>query len=137
VVGLTRGTGTAHLARAAVEAMAYQTRDVLDVMASAGGHGVTLLRADGGAAAMDLLLQLQADQSRVTVMRPRTTEVTALGAAMLAGLSEGVWGSLEELRGLSVAEASFEPVAGVGKADRDHAGWLDALKRSRSLAPSS
>jgi glycerol kinase len=137
VVGLTRGTGRAHLARAAVEAMAYQTRDVLDVMSAAGGHPVKLLRADGGAAAMDLLLQLQADQCRVTVVRPRTTEVTALGAAMLAGLAEGVWGSIDDLRSLSRAEATFEPVASVAKADRDHAGWLRALERSRSLAVTS
>jgi glycerol kinase len=131
IVGLTRGTGRSHLARAAVEAMAYQTRDVLDVMAATAGHAVTLLRADGGAAAMDLLLQLQADQSRVVVVRPRTTEVTSLGAAMLAGLAEGVWGSLEDLRALSVAEVSFGPLAGTAKADRDHAGWLRALDRSR------
>jgi glycerol kinase len=133
VIGLTRGTGRAHLARAAVEAMAYQTRDVLDVMADAGGHPVTILRADGGAAAMDLLLQLQADQSRVTVVRPRTTEVTALGAAMLAGLAEGVWASLDDLRSLSAAEASFEPVVSAATADRDHEGWLAALGRSRGL----
>jgi glycerol kinase len=134
VVGLTRGTGRAHLARAAVEAMAYQTRDVVDVMVSAAGHPVTLLRVDGGAAVMDLLLQLQADQSRVEVVRPRTTEVTALGAAMLAGLAEGVWGSLDDLRTLSGPELSFVPVASAAKADRDHAGWLRALERSRSLS---
>jgi glycerol kinase len=133
IVGLTRGTGRAHLARAAVEAMAYQTRDVLDVMSNAGGHPVTYLRADGGAAVMDLLLQLQADQSRVTVARPRTTEVTALGAAMLAGLAEDVWGSFDTLQGLSVAEAVFEPLASLAKADSDHRGWLGALDRSRSL----
>ncbi|MGO8876031.1 MAG: FGGY family carbohydrate kinase, partial [Acidimicrobiales bacterium] len=89
IVGLSRGIGRAHLARAAVEAIAYQTRDVIAVMASGGGHAMTVLRADGGAAAMDLLLQLQADQSQVDVVRPRTTEVTALGVAMLAGLAEG------------------------------------------------
>jgi len=133
IVGLTRGAGRAHLARAAVEAMAYQTRDVLDVMSSASGRPVTLLRSDGGAAAMDLLLQLQAEQSRVVVVRPRTTEITALGAAMLAGLAEGVWGSLEDLRTLSPAEASFEPAGSTAKADRDHAGWLRALERSRAL----
>jgi glycerol kinase len=133
IVGLTRGTGRAHVARAAVEAMAYQTRDVLDVMASVAGRPVTLLRADGGAAAMDLLLQLQADQSRVVVVRPRTTEMTALGAAMLAGLAEAVWGSLDDLRALSPAEASFDPVASAAKADRDHAGWLRALERSKGV----
>ncbi|MGP0003589.1 MAG: FGGY family carbohydrate kinase [Acidimicrobiales bacterium] len=134
IVGLTRGTGRAHLARAAVEAIAYQTRDVLDVMASAGGQAVTVLRADGGAAAMDLLLQLQADQSRVEVIRPRTTEVTALGAAMLAGLAEGVWGSLDDLVQLSPVEASFQPSATPARADRDHDQWRRALERSRGWA---
>ncbi|MGD0084627.1 MAG: glycerol kinase [Acidimicrobiales bacterium] len=137
IVGLSRGIGRAHLARAAVEAIAYQTRDVLDQMGSAGGRPVSLLRADGGAAAMDFLLQLQADQSRVEVVRPRTTEVTALGAAMLAGLAEGVWGTLDDLRALSPAEASFAPVATKAKADADHAGWLRALERSRGWASES
>jgi glycerol kinase len=134
IVGLSRGLGRAHLARAAVEAIAYQTRDVLDVMTSAGGQTVTALRVDGGAAAMDFLLQLQADQSRVTVVRPRTTEVTALGAAMLAGLAEGVWDSMDHLARLSPAEASFDPMATPAQADRDHAQWLRALERSRGWA---
>ena len=101
VIGITKGTGRAHLARAAVEAIAYQCRDVLDAMADAAGRPVSRLRADGGAAVMDLLLQLQADQCGVPVIRPRTTEVTALGAAMLAGLAEGVWGSLADLQSLT------------------------------------
>jgi glycerol kinase len=134
IVGLSRGIGRAHLARAAVEAIAYQTRDVTDQMASVAGRPVSLLRADGGAAAMDLLLQLQADQSRAQVIRPRTTEVTALGAAMLAGLAEGVWASLDDLRSLSPAQASFAPAASQSKADADHAGWLRALERSRGWA---
>jgi len=134
IVGLTRGTGRAHLARAAVEAMAYQTRDVLDIMSSSSGRPVSLLRADGGAAAMDLLLQLQADQSQVRVIRPRTTEVTALGAAMLAGLAEGVWGSSDDLKSLSPAEATFEPVASQARVDGDHASWLRAIERSRGWA---
>ncbi len=136
IVGLSRGIGRAHLARAAVEAIAYQTRDVIDVMTAAGGHAVTVLRADGGAAAMDLLLQLQADQSRVEVVRPRTTEVTALGAAMLAGLAEGVWGSLDDLKALSPPQATFQTVATAAKADRDHAQWRRALERSRGWAGS-
>jgi len=134
IVGLSRGIGRAHLARAAVEAIAYQTRDVTDQMGSAAGRPVSLLRADGGAAAMDFLLQLQADQSRVEVVRPRTTEVTALGAAMLAGLAEGVWESFDDLRTLSPAEVSFQPAAAKSKADADHAGWLRALDRSRGWA---
>jgi glycerol kinase len=136
IVGLSRGIGRAHLARAAVEAIAYQTRDVIDVMTAAGGHPVTVLRADGGAATMDLLLQLQADQSRVEVVRARTTEVTALGAAMLAGLAEGVWGSLEDLKALSPSQATFQAVATAAKADRDHAHWRSALERSRGWAGS-
>ncbi|MGH9172524.1 MAG: glycerol kinase GlpK [Acidimicrobiales bacterium] len=134
IVGLTRGSGRAHLARAAVEAIAFQTRDVLDAMASAAGRPVAVLRADGGAAVMDLLLQLQADQAQITVVRPRTTEVTALGAAMLAGLAEGVWTSVDELRALAPAESSFDPVASPAKANSDHAGWLAALARSRGWA---
>ncbi|HXY45420.1 MAG TPA: glycerol kinase [Acidimicrobiales bacterium] len=134
VVGLTRGLGRAHLARAAVEAIAYQTRDVLDVMAAASGQAVTTLRADGGAAGMDLLLQLQADQSRVEVIRPRTTEVTALGAAMLAGLAEGLWGSLDDLVRLSPPEAAFAPVMTAARADQGHDEWMRALERSRHWA---
>ncbi len=111
VVGLTRGTGRAHLARASVEAMAYQTRDVLDLMTAVAGQPVPLLRADGGASVMDLLLQLQADQSGVPVVRPANPEVTALGAAMLAGMAEGVWSSTEELREVAPPAAVFEPKA--------------------------
>ena len=95
--GITRGTGRAHLARAVVEAMAYQTRDVVEAMSAASGTQVTALRADGGASVMDLLLQLQADQLQVPVARPTVQETTALGAAYLAGLAEGVWGSLDDL----------------------------------------
>ncbi len=94
LVGITRGTGRAHLARAVVEAMAYLTRDVVDAMSVAAGRSVTALRADGGASVMDVLLQFQADQLGVPVARPRIEETTALGAAYLAGLAEGVWGSL-------------------------------------------
>ncbi len=107
--------------------MAYQTRDVLDRMATVAGHRVSMLRADGGASVMDLLLQLQADQSSVDVVRPANPEVTALGAAMLAGLAEGVWSSAEELRALSPPTAVFEPRASRARADGDHAGWLRAL----------
>jgi glycerol kinase len=131
VVGITKGTGRAHLARAAVEAIAYQCRDVLDAMTGAASRPVTRLRADGGASAMDFLCQLQADQCAVPVSRPHDTEVTALGAAMLAGLAEGFWGSLEELSGLAADADVFEPVAHRGRADADYAGWLGALERSR------
>ncbi|HYZ97994.1 MAG TPA: glycerol kinase GlpK, partial [Acidimicrobiales bacterium] len=97
ILGITRGTTSAHLARAVVEAMAYQTRDVVDTMAAASGQTVGELRADGGASAMDLLLQIQADQLQVPVARPVVQETTALGAAWLAGLAEGVWSTAAEL----------------------------------------
>ena len=134
VVGITRGTGRAHLARAAVEAMAYQCRDVVEAMGAAAGRPVTMLRADGGAAAMDLLLQLQATQCGVPVVRPRSTEVTALGAAMLAGLAEGFWGSTADLRSLLADADRFEPDAQRGGADRDYAGWSLAVERARHWA---
>ena len=131
IVGISRGTGRAHFARAAVEAMAYQCRDVLEAMVLAAGQRMVRLHADGGASAMDLLLQLQADQCGVPVTRPHTTEVTAMGAAMLAGLAEGVWGSLEELGALPTRAEVFEPAPRRGRADADHAAWTRALERSR------
>src|SRR4051795_1679495 len=111
IVGITRGTSRAHLARAVVESMAYQTRDVVDAMTAASGHPVRALRADGGASVMDVLLQLQADQLRVPVSRPTVKETTALGGAYLAGLAEGVWASTDEVRDNWQLEAEFEPAA--------------------------
>jgi glycerol kinase len=136
VVGLTRGTGRAHLARAVVEAMAYQTRDVVEAMREASGRQVTALRADGGVSVMDLLLQLQADQLQVPVARPRVQETTALGAAYLAGLAEGVWGSLEELASHWALDAEFTPQVSQAGADSRHAGWRRAVERSRGWARS-
>jgi len=136
VVGLTRGAGRGHLARAAVEAMAYQTRDVVDAMA-AGGHRLTVMRADGGASVLDLLLQLQADQLRVPVARPVVRETTALGAAWLAGLAEGMWSSTAELSESWELDAEFAPRAPASVADRRHAGWLRAVDRSRRWASES
>ena len=134
VVGLTRGAGRAHLARAVVEAMAYQTRDVVDAMTAASGREVVALRADGGASVMDLLLQLQADQLRVPVARPVVQETTALGAAYLAGLGEGVWSSLDELAEQWAVDREFRAVAAKSVADGRYAGWLRAVERSRGWA---
>ena len=132
IVGITRGTGRAHLARAVVEAMAYQTRDVVDAMEAASGRGRVALRADGGAAVMDLLLQLQADQLQVPVARPTVAETTALGAAYLAGLAEGVWGSLDELAEHWHLDREFTPEASAAAADQRYAGWRRAVDRSRT-----
>jgi glycerol kinase len=134
VVGLTRGTGRAHVARAALEAMAFQTRDVVGAMCAASGHDVRTLRADGGASVNDLLLQLQADQLQVPVARPVVQETTALGAAYLAGLAEGVWGSLDEIAGHWALDAEFTPVASAAGADAKYAGWKRAVERSTGWA---
>ena len=134
VVGLTRGTGRAHLARAAVEAIAHQTRDVVDAMVAATGRRPTVLRVDGGASVMDLLLQLQADQLGVPVARPAVTETTALGAAWLAGLGEGVWSSLEELAASWRPEREVAPRAPRSVADARHRDWLRAVDRARRWA---
>jgi glycerol kinase len=146
VTGLTRGAGRAQLARACVEAMAFQVRDMTDAMSAALSVGAAVgeatasprplaaLRADGGAAAMDLLLELQAEQSRMPVARPRSTESTALGAATVAGLAEGVWSGLDELAGLWEAEAVFEPQLPVELTDALHDVWLRAVERSRGWA---
>jgi glycerol kinase len=136
VVGLSRGTGRAHLARAVLEAMAFQTRDVVDAMSAVSGRDVLGLRADGGASANDLLMQMQADQLQVPVTRPRVQETTALGAASLAGLAEGVWGSLDELAAHWSLDTEFTPKASKAGADARHAGWLRAVERSRGWAAS-
>jgi glycerol kinase len=134
LVGITRGTGAAHLARAVVEAMAYQTRDVVDAMAAASGQHIAELRVDGGASAMDLLLQLQADQLQVPVARPEVLETTALGAAYIAGLTEGVWDSPSAVAGAWHLDRRCTPDADRAEADRRHARWLTAVERSRGWA---
>ncbi len=131
IVGLTRGTSKAHLARAVVEAMAYQTRDVVEAMAAASGHTIEVLRVDGGAAAMDVLLQLQADQVGVPVARPRNQETTAFGAAYLAGLAEGVWSGVDEVTAAWQLDRQFEPAVDRTEADAKHTQWLRAVERSR------
>jgi glycerol kinase len=134
ITGLTRGAGRAQLARACVEAMAFQVRDMTDAMAAASSHPLSALRADGGAAVMDLLLELQAEQSRMPVARPRALESTALGAATAAGLAEGVWSSLDELAALWEAETVFEPQLPVELADATYAVWGRAVDKARGWA---
>jgi glycerol kinase len=132
IVGITRGTGRAHLARAVIESMAYQTRDVVAAMSTASGRAVTALRADGGASANDLLLQLQADQLRVPVARPQVRETTALGAAYLAGLAEGVWSSTDEIAAQWGLDREFTPAGDEAASDAAYAQWLRAVERSRA-----
>jgi glycerol kinase len=134
ITGITRGIGRAQLARAVVEAIAYQVRDMVDAMAIVTGRPCHQLRADGGAAAMDLLLQLQTDQIQVPVSRPCSVESTALGAATLAGLAEGVWGSLEDLSALWQLDVEHVPQLDRELADLAYTGWLRAVERSRDWA---
>jgi glycerol kinase len=116
-----------------VEAMSFQVRDVLDAMAG-GSTAPTLLRVDGGASVMDLLLQLLADHSRLPVVRPRSVETTAIGAATLAGLAEGVWGSLDDLAALWTEDHAFAPVAPVAEVESTRRSWARAVDRSRRWA---
>jgi glycerol kinase len=134
VFGITRGTTRAHLARAVVEAMAWQTLDVVDAITSAAGIEVTELRIDGGASVMDLLGQFQADVLGVPVRRPEMKETTALGAAYLAGLAEGVWGSIEDVSAAWIEDAAYEPAMDAGEVTRRRVGWSRALERSRDWA---
>ncbi|WP_324277338.1 FGGY-family carbohydrate kinase [Blastococcus brunescens] len=126
ILGITRGTTRAHLARATLEAIAFEVRDVVDVMVDEAGLEVPELSADGGASANDLLLQLQADQLGVPVRRPKVTETTALGAAFLAGLGTGVWGSTDELAQTWALDRRFEPEDG-RRDDGRHARWRAAV----------
>jgi glycerol kinase len=133
-VGITRGTTKAHLTRAAVEAMAFQTRDVVDAMTADTGKPLDELRVDGGASVMDLLCQFQADQLGVVVRRPALAETTALGAAYLAGLAEGVWTSTDEISTRWRADAEFEPAMPRDQADDLYAGWTKAVERAGGWA---
>ncbi|NLA36283.1 MAG: glycerol kinase, partial [Actinobacteria bacterium] len=134
IVGLTRGSNRAHLVRAAVEAMAYQTRDVVDTMVAVCGRPVSELRIDGGASAMNLLMQLVADQLGVPVVRPTVKETTALGAAFLAGLAEGVWATTADLDDAWQQDARCLPVEDRSDAQESYRMWQRAVERSLAWA---
>ncbi|MFW5652621.1 MAG: glycerol kinase GlpK [Planctomycetota bacterium] len=132
ITGLTRGTSAAHLARAALEGIAFQVADVLDAMQTDTSHPLKELRVDGGAAANDLLMQFQADILRLPVIRPKVTETTALGAGCLAGLAVGMWSSPEELKSHWEIERAFEPEMSDDEAEFRRGRWRSALDRARS-----
>lgn len=129
ILGLTRGTGRAHLARAALEALAYQIRDLADAMAADAGGPLSVLNVDGGATANDFLMQFQADLLGCELRRPANTETTSLGAAFLAGLYTGFWGGTDELRGLRAADDVFRRAMDPERVDALLAGWHDAVRR--------
>ena len=131
LVGLTRGTERTHIVRAALEAVAYQTADVLQAMAADRGAPLTELRVDGGAAANDFLLQFQADVLGVPVVRPRVLETTALGAAYLAGLTVGCWPDQDTLAGQWALDRRFEPAMADARRQELLSGWRRAVVRAR------
>jgi glycerol kinase len=134
LVGLTRGTSKAHIARAALESIAFQSADVLEAMQKDAGEALKELRVDGGAAANDLMMQFQADILGVPVVRPRVLETTALGAAYLAGLTVNLWKSREELASHWQAERRFTPQMTAEKREELMLRWRDAVSRSRNWA---
>jgi glycerol kinase len=131
IFGLTRGTSRAHLVRATLESIAYQSRDVLDAMAGDAKVALRGLKVDGGAVANDFLCQCQADVLDTPVLRPRVIETTALGAAFLAGLGTGVWRSLDALASRQAIERTFTPRLEPATRARRYAGWRRAVERSR------
>jgi glycerol kinase len=132
LMGITRGTGAAHIARAALESIAYQSLDLIECMSADAGAAIGELRVDGGAAANDTLMQFQADMLGVPVLRPPLLETTAWGAACLAGLAAGCWQNVEEIR-LAGAEArTFQPRMNREKTEQLIHGWRRAVERSRN-----
>ena len=135
LIGIERGTTRAHLARATLESIAYQTRDLIEAMRGAG-QAIQVLRVDGGGTANRFLMQFQADVAGIPVEVAKISETTALGAAFLAGLGTGVWRSLDELRRRREVAARYEPRMSADQRETLYAGWLRAVDRSRAWAPS-
>ena len=130
IIGLTRGTTKAHIVRATLDSLAYQTRDVLGAMEADSGNRLAALKVDGGAVANNLLMQFQADLLGVPVDRPQITETTALGAAYLAGLATGVWASKEDLKKSWQLDTRFTPALDKKDADKLYKGWRKAVKHA-------
>jgi glycerol kinase len=131
IVGITRGTGKAEMVRAALEAMAYQTRDVLSAMESDAGISLKALRVDGGACANNFLMQFQSDILDVPVQRPEIQETTALGAAYLAGLGCGLW-TKAQIAGNWRQDRRYEPEMEATRRADLYKGWLRAVERSKA-----
>jgi glycerol kinase len=134
ICGLTRFHTKAHIARAALDATAYATRELVEAMVADAGVALPVLRVDGGMTANDLLLQIQADVLGLPVVRPSVIETTALGAAYAAGLAVGFWSSLEELRAIERGEREWAPHATEQERERGYATWNAAVERSLGWA---
>jgi glycerol kinase len=132
IVGLSRGTTSSHIARAALESIAYQTMDVLKAMQADSGMEIKELRVDGGATSNDLLMQFQSNLLNCKVIRPNVVETTALGAAYLAGLAVGYWESVEEIQQLWKSEKEFTPAGDSSKIKKAVQGWRKAIHAAQS-----
>ena len=132
IYGITRGTKAGHIARAAIEGIAFQTMDIVNAMQRDAGMTLTELKVDGGASRNDLLMQFQADMLGTSVIRPKVTETTALGAAYLAGLATGYWESIEHIKSLWAMDKEFTPSAGADEVSALKAGWKNAVERTLS-----
>jgi glycerol kinase len=132
MIGITRGTNRAHIARAALEGIAYQTMDVLHAMEMDTGFSIKELRVDGGASANNLLMQFQADILDIPVIRPKVVETTALGAAYLAGLATGFWKDINELKQQWQLDIQFEAQLDQEKTASLKVKWADAVERAKS-----
>lgn len=130
IVGITRGTTRAHIARAALDGIAFQTYDIAQAMAKDMNASLTELKVDGGASRNNLLMQSQADILGIKVVRPRITETTALGAAYLAGLAVGFWKNIDDIKNQWQVERCFEPIADSDTVEAAKAGWADAIGRT-------
>ncbi|WP_432799762.1 glycerol kinase GlpK [Poriferisphaera sp. WC338] len=137
MIGISRGTTSAHIARAALEAIAYQVDDVMHAMATDADIDIPEMRVDGGACANNLLMQFQADLLGIPVIRPKVQETTALGAAYLAGLAVGYWKNQNEIAGQWAIDRTFEPTISPAQANTYRAGWQKAVSRSRNWDQSS
>jgi glycerol kinase len=132
IYGLSRGTTAAHIARAALEGIAFQTMDIVNAMQKDAGVTLKELKVDGGASRNNLLMQFQADILGTSVIRPTVTETTALGAAYLAGLAVGYWESIDHIKSQWGVETAFRPLATQERVEELKAGWADAIKRTLS-----
>lgn len=130
IIGITRGTTRAHIARAALDGIAFQTYDIAQAMAKDMNASLTELKVDGGASRNNLLMQTQADLLGIKVVRPRITETTALGAAYLAGLAVGFWKNIDDIKNQWQVERCFEPIADSDTVEAAKAGWADAIGRT-------
>jgi glycerol kinase len=132
IYGISRGTKAAHIARAALEGIAFQTMDIVNAMQKDAGVELAELKVDGGASRNNLLMQFQGDVLGTSVIRPQVTETTALGAAYLAGLAVGYWESIDHIKSQWAVDTEFTPKASGETVEKLKAGWADAINRTLS-----